>query len=132
MLSSMSGSWLGWIAFSLVLATGVLWFRRAFAVAIPENRGGFVAAFAISLALGVAALAQSPGTLAGIAAGFACVGGAFFLLTVAIGGQKGGSGAFALGEPVPDFSAPDDDGNDFQLSSLSGAPVLLKFFRGHW
>ena len=132
MLGIVSGSWLAWIALALVLGTGALWFRRAFAVAIPENRGGFMAAFAIGLALGVAALVQSPGTMAGIAAGFACAGGAIFLGSVAIGAQKGGSGAFQLGAPVPDFSAPDEDGNDVQLSSLSGVPLLLKFFRGHW
>lgn len=128
----MSGSLLSFVAFGLVLGAGFVWFKRAMAVALPENRGGFVAVFATGLALAIAAFGQGPGWIGGVAAGLAAFGGAFFLLTVAIGAQKGGTGAFQVGSPVPDFSAPDDNASEFQLSSLSGKPLLLKFFRGHW
>ena len=40
--------------------------------------------------------------------------------------------AVAVGEPMLLFSAPDENGVDFDLSSLNGKPYLLKFFRGHW
>ncbi len=34
----------------------------------------------------------------------------------------------AVGEPAPDFEAPDQDGKPFRLSSLRGAPVVLYFY----
>jgi len=36
------------------------------------------------------------------------------------------------GNPVPDFTLPDQDGKPFTLSSLRGAPVVLIFYRGYW
>ena len=128
----MSGSLLGGIALALVLGTGTIWFRRALAVSLPRNRSGFVVAFAVCLALGVTAFVQGTGWLGGIAAGLACLGSGVFLLLVAISAQKGGSGAFQVGSPVPDFAASDDNGREVAISSLAGKPLLLKFFRGHW
>jgi cytochrome oxidase Cu insertion factor (SCO1/SenC/PrrC family) len=83
-------------------------------------------------ALGAAAFVQGTGWVGGVPAGLAILFGCFFLLTVAIGDQKGGSGQFQLGQPVPNFTAPDDDGEPFELASLTGNALLLKFFRGHW
>jgi peroxiredoxin Q/BCP len=34
----------------------------------------------------------------------------------------------AVGDRAPDFVAPDQDGNPFQLSSLQGSPVVLYFY----
>jgi hypothetical protein len=128
----MSGTVLGFIAFAVVFVTGFLWFRRIHAVSLPEDRRGFVAAMLMGLALGITALASGAGWLGGVPAGLAIFLSTFFAFTVAISAQKGGAGAFQLGQPLPDFSAPDQDGRPFQLSSLAGQPVLLKFFRGHW
>jgi cytochrome oxidase Cu insertion factor (SCO1/SenC/PrrC family) len=123
---------LGFAALALVGGAGVAWFRRAFAVALPENRAAFVAVWALGAALGIAALLLGAGWVGGIPAALAILAGSFFLFTVAISAQKGGSGAFQVGAPVPDFGAPDDAGDPFELSSLAGRPLLLKFFRGHW
>ena len=120
------------LAFVIAVATGALWFRRVYAVRLPENRSGFVAAMTAAVALGVAALALGAGWGGGLLAGLAIVAGLVFDTLVAISAQKGGPGAFRLGAPVPDFAAPDDDGRTFALSSLAGRPLLLKFFRGHW
>ena len=38
----------------------------------------------------------------------------------------------AVGDKIPDFQALDDNGEAFDSGSLSGGPVLFKFFRGHW
>lgn len=38
----------------------------------------------------------------------------------------------AEGKPAPDFTLKNQDGHDFTLSSLRGAPVLLIFYRGYW
>jgi len=40
--------------------------------------------------------------------------------------------ASAQGKPAPNFTVKDQDGRDFTLSSLRGAPVLLIFYRGYW
>ncbi len=40
--------------------------------------------------------------------------------------------ASAQGKAAPDFTVKDQDGRDFTLSSLRGAPVLLIFYRGYW
>jgi thioredoxin-dependent peroxiredoxin len=34
----------------------------------------------------------------------------------------------AVGEPAPDFEAPDQNGSPFRLSTLRGAPVALYFY----
>jgi len=128
----MSGAAFAFLAFALVLGTGVVWFRRAHAVNLPENRTGFVMAMVLGIAIGIAAMLSAPGWLGGVAASLAILAGGFFLFTVAISAQKGSSGAFALGQPVPDFTAPDENGEPFALASLAGRPFLLKFFRGHW
>ncbi len=129
----MSGFTLAILGFSLALATAVRWAMLLFSVSIPKNRSVFVALMVLSAGLGIAALALGTGSwLANIAAGLAIFAGAFFLLTVAIGKQTGGSGQFQAGSRLPTFSAPDENGELFDISSLSGQPILLKFFRGHW
>jgi cytochrome oxidase Cu insertion factor (SCO1/SenC/PrrC family) len=128
----MSGTWLAALGFATVLATGTAWFRRVFAVAIPQDRTPFVALMAVGAVLGVAALVRGTGWVGGAGAVFAVVGGGLFLFTFLISTQKGGSGRLLLGEPIPDFTAPDHNGDPFALSSLAGSPFLLKFFRGHW
>jgi thioredoxin-dependent peroxiredoxin len=34
----------------------------------------------------------------------------------------------AVGEPAPEFEAPDQDGRPFRLASLRGSPVVLYFY----
>ena len=34
----------------------------------------------------------------------------------------------AVGDPAPDFTAPNQDGTPFRLSSLRGSPVVLYFY----
>ena len=102
-------------------------------VSIPRNRSGFIALILLGAGLGITALAIGTQSLvAGIAAGLAIFAGAFFLFSVAIGKQTGGSGQLQVGSPLADFSAPDENNEPFNISSLRGKPILLKFFRGHW
>lgn len=37
-----------------------------------------------------------------------------------------------VGSRIPSFHALDENGHRVEGSSLLGAPLLLKFFRGHW
>ena len=123
---------LGFLALMLVVGAATLWFRRAMRVRLPENRTGFVAAWLGGALLGVVSLTQGVGWLGGVAAGLAIFAGAFLLFTVSISAQKLAAGAIGVGATLPDFSAPDENGESFELSSVAGKPLLLKFFRGHW
>jgi cytochrome oxidase Cu insertion factor (SCO1/SenC/PrrC family) len=38
-----------------------------------------------------------------------------------------------VGQPAPDFTLPDTDGQPVSLGALvAGGPVVLSFFRGRW
>ena len=110
----------------------MLWFRAAFAVRLPEDRRGYVAAWAVGGVLGIAALASGPGWIGAVPASVAALGAAFFLFTIAISRQEAAPDVIAVGDAVPAFSAPDEHGATFDSASLAGKPYLLKFFRGHW
>jgi len=127
-----NGLYLSIMGFAIVFATGFRWFRLASAVALPENRLGFVASMAAGVCLAIAGLVQGAGLAGGILSTLAILLGSLFVFTWAISKQKGGSGAFQPGSPLLAFSAPDHLGNTFDSSTLDGRPILLKFFRGHW
>jgi len=124
-------------ALASLLLAGIgwaLWMRAISRVAIPRDRRGYIALMLAPIALACAAFAEGVGWLSGAAAVLGLVAGAFFLVTVVISPQKGGPGAFRVGEPLPDFEALAESGERVRFSALagSGGPVLLKFFRGHW
>jgi len=123
---------LGFLALLLVVGAAVLWFRRAMAVRLPRNRVGFVLAWAGGALLGLVALFQGPGWVGGIPAGLAVVAGGFLTVLTAISAQQVAPDAVSVGEVLRDFSAPDENGQTFELSQTAGRPLLLKFFRGHW
>jgi hypothetical protein len=127
-----SATVLGFLAVLLAVGSAIFWFRLAFAVRLPENRNGFIVIWAASALLGVIALVQGAGWIGGIPAGLAVALGVFFLFTVMISPQQAAPDAIAVGETLRDFSAPDENGETFELASAAGRPLLLKFFRGHW
>jgi hypothetical protein len=128
----MSDVYLGLASLAVVAISMLVWMRALKRVAIPKNRGGFVAASVVAAGLGVTALAGEPGWLGGIPAGIAVFASTFFLLTVVIGGQKVAGDAIQVGATIPPFAATDEQGQTFDSESLAGHPVLIKFFRGHW
>jgi len=128
----MTVTYLGLASLLVVAISTGLWIRGLKRVEIPKNRGGFIAASVVAAGLGVTALAGEPGWLGGIPAGLAVFASTFFLLTVAIGGQKVAGDAIQVGATIPEFTATDEHGQTFDSQSLAGHPVLIKFFRGHW
>jgi hypothetical protein len=128
----MTDTQLGLASIGVLATSAVFWTRALQGVAIPKDRGFFVAAWLCAAALGLTALFGDPGWLGGIPASISVFAALFFLATVAIGRQKVGDGAIALGATIPHFTAPDEHGVDFDSQSLAGQPVLIKFFRGHW
>jgi hypothetical protein len=129
----MSGFDLSIVSFGIVLSSTLAWALMIYKFTIPNNRIAFIVAWLLGWGTGVAALILGTGSLlANIGLGFALIVSSFLLLTVLIGGQKGGTGQFVVGSPVPALSAPDENGEIFDMASMSGKPILLKFFRGHW
>jgi hypothetical protein len=128
----MTGLYLSLFAFALVFATGLRWFVLVYAVALPKNRAGFIVSMIVGAGLGVAAFVQGVNVLGGLLAGLAVFLGLMFVFTSSISAQKGGSGKLQPGAKMPSFTAPDHEGKHFEIASLDGRPILLKFFRGHW
>ncbi len=123
---------LGILGLAIVLAAGFRWFALMKQVAIPRGRVPFLAAFSIGGGLGLMAIAQGAGWVGSIAGGLAALLGLAFLVLRAQSAQKPNRPAVDIGGPILGFSAPDENGVDFDLSRLKGKPYLLKFFRGHW
>lgn len=83
--------------------------------------------------MGVAAFFGEPGIAGGMLAGIGVLVGAGYLgLGFFLSAQSKQTSAVTVGSPLPPFSAPDENGNRFELASVGGNPVFLKFFRGHW
>jgi hypothetical protein len=128
----MSDGVLGLVALLVGALTTALWFRAAMRLRLPRNRTPFVVGWLLGAGLGLVSLFGESGWIAGVAAALAIAGGCFLTFTVAISRQRVGEGAIGVGDPLPDFSAPDENGAIFEAANLAGRPALLKFFRGHW
>ena len=128
----MSGALLGILAFLLVAGSMALWTRRIRNVEIPKDRRAFVACWVGGAVLGIIALIQGAGWIGGTLAGVAALAGTFFSALVLASPQKAADDAIQVGESLRQFSAIDENGEEFSLAGLADKPVLLKFFRGHW
>jgi len=123
---------LGLLALLLLVGSTSLWFRLARQVRLPRNRAGFVLAWSGAALLGVLALYGGAGWLGAIPAAVAVLAGGMLSILTAVSAQQVAPDAISVGEVLRDFAATDENGVRFELSSLQGRPLLLKFFRGHW
>ncbi len=116
----------------IVVATMVVWFQRIKAVRVPKVRFPYFSLMILGGILGVYAFVAGAGLFGKLPAGLAIVIG-FVFPAFRLGSAQGEhKPAVNVGDPIIDFTAVDDSGNEFSLASLRGAPFLLKFFRGHW
>jgi cytochrome oxidase Cu insertion factor (SCO1/SenC/PrrC family) len=127
----MHGLWLGLTSLALAAANGAWFLARMRRVAL-QSRLAHELLWGASVALGLAAFASHPGWLGGAAAALGVLAGAAMLALRAVSAQAKNVPAVAVGGKVLDFTAPDENGAPFTLSSLAGKSFLLKFFRGHW
>ena len=128
----MNGSVLGMLAVVSVFGPGIRWLQLMSRVRLPRDARGYVVANALGAACGLAAPFAGASALACVAGAVAALGGLLFLGLLAASGQRSDPPAVRVGGPIFDFVAADDAGHPFDLASLRGHPVLLKFFRGHW
>ena len=128
----MTGLILAIASLAIVFVTWKRWLKTALRQAVPDNIAGFVLAMATGLGLAITAFFTEPGVVGGLVATAATIMSLFWLLATAAGKQKTGRPKIVVGQPLPAFTALNEDGSSFDSQSLDGAPYLLKFFRGHW
>jgi hypothetical protein len=119
---------------SLVLMVGgwATWWRRIQRVDVPLRPWAHFAVMGASLLAALAALGAGLGATSTVAALLGLLGSGMFLGLHTISRMPDRPASAGVGSAAPDFTAPDAKGESFQLSTLRGKPVLLKFFRGHW
>ena len=127
-----TGTKLAILAFALALGSAVLWFYLTRQVNLPEDRTAFVVAFLSAAALGIAAFVKGTSWIGAVPAVVAIIIGAFLPLTIAVSPQEVSADVIRLGDTIPHFTAPDDEGEIFDSDSLHGHLVFIKFFRAHW
>lgn len=128
----MSGLFFAGCAAALTAGAGVYWFSLVKRVALGEHRWLVNVVMAGGAVLGLLALGQGTGVAGGVLAGASVAVGALYFGLLALAGQSTQRPAVAIGERMPEFTAPDHEGKPFSFASLAGHPVLIKLFRGHW
>ncbi len=126
-----TGTILGVVALLLAATTAAYWFSLASEVSLPEDRTLFVVTWLFAAALGASAFFKRPGIIGGIPATLSILIGLFLPFTIYVSPQTLGEGTIKVGDPLPHFAAPTDQG-EFDSNSLNGHLVLIKFFRAHW
>ena len=120
------------VGLCVLIVAWTLWFKKAFRQALPRNLLGF----AVSMSLGLGFVASSfffeVTLLSGLIALPGLALGLFWFASAALGGQKANVPKIAVGQPLPEISALNEDGSMFRNGEMEGSPYLLKFFRGHW
>ncbi|RMF20282.1 MAG: hypothetical protein D6760_11895 [Deltaproteobacteria bacterium] len=99
---------------------------------VPRRPIVHQAAMAAGICLAILGLVRGPGTLGVVLAVFAVIGAIFFLFSSLTSAVPQKRPAVEVGGRVLPFEATDSEGARFDLGSLAGRPILLKFFRGFW
>ena len=117
----------------LVVSSGLVWwFRRIRQVEILENRFPFIFWMATGVILALFAICVFPGWITVPIATVSLLPALFLFVQLTLWSRQETNGSIEVGDSMPSFEAPDEDGVIFSSTSLSGHPVLFKFFRGHW
>jgi hypothetical protein len=121
------------LAALLVVAGTLAWYYPKIKnVTAPLRPWREQALMGLGLLLAGGAAWLQPGVIGYVSGGLAVLLAGLFLLLTFTSGLPHQPPVVAVGELAPDFCATDAEGDEFHLSQLRGAPVLLKFYRGHW
>ncbi len=99
---------------------------------VPVSVGPFAAALLLGMATSLVGVGLSPGLTTALPAGVGVALGGFILWLLTQRRLPDGELVVGVGDPMPALVATDDTGADFDLASLKGRRVMLKFFRGSW
>jgi cytochrome oxidase Cu insertion factor (SCO1/SenC/PrrC family) len=120
------------VAAGLAVAAFAYWMSLIKRVDLAERRWRVSSMLAGAMVLALAALGLGGGVAVQVLGGASILLGVVYFGLLALAGQSNQMPLIEVGRPLPDFEAPDQNGEEFRLSSRAGRPVLLKFFRGHW
>ena len=101
---------MAWVGLAMAGIGLTWWFRRMGRTQIPRNRVPFLVWMLCAGVLGGVGIAEGGGWLAWVPGGLAVLSAIFVLATISISRQKV-DGAVGVGDPMPDFQAPDDSGS---------------------
>ena len=111
----------------------VLWVRAMQRLSMGQHLRLLDAIAVAATILGIVAFFGEPGLVGGILASLSILIGAAYLgLGHFLSEQSMQTPAVSVGTPLPAFTALDENGELFDIASVSGSPIILKFFRGHW
>ena len=116
----------------VLIVAWTVWLKKAFRQALPRNLLGFAVSMFLGLGLVASSFFFEVTFLSGLIALPALALGLFWFASAALGGQKTNVPKIAVGQPLPEFSALNEDASMFRSGEMEGTPYLLKFFRGHW
>ena len=126
----LDGLRLGLISAVTAAVVWLIYRRQIRALNVPRRPAIHFGAVVAAGFLGVLALYSHAGTAGDVLAGAGILGALAFILVSLTSRLPTPAIKVAVEQEAPEFTASDDQGLDFTLSSLRGQAVLLKFFSG--
>lgn len=117
---------------TIALVAAVRYLNTIATEQVPESTSGYSAAFALGTGLAFAGAVLNPGITAALIAAVGMSTGGLMLYLLSIRKLPDGELVASVGNPMPPVQALDETGAPFDLTSLAGKRVMLKFFRGSW
>ncbi|MFT5679268.1 MAG: hypothetical protein ACI8RZ_000172 [Myxococcota bacterium] len=99
---------------------------------VPVSIGPFSGAILTGMVLSAVGFALDPGGLTGGLMAVTLFMGGFILWLLTQRKVPDGNLIVSTGQPMPLLAATTDTGAAFDLASLKGRRVMVKFFRGSW
>ena len=128
----MSAFALATTSFAFMVAFVITWMVMIRRVQIGQSRSLLYGLVGVSSVLAFMCLVGDPGGVAIAMAVLSLSTCGLFVILGTLAGQSKQPPVVAVGKQIIEFSALDENGELFDLASLRGRPLLLKFFRGHW
>lgn len=122
----------GLLAFAIVRGNRIWYARKIKALRVPRRPLAHQLLAGTGAAVAVFTLTRPLDVIGFLLAAVALIAGIRFIYTTLSSRLPGKQIAVRRGQPALNFTALNGHSEPFTLSSLSGRPILIKFFRGHW
>lgn len=116
----------------LVMGSTLWYFLTINREKVPVGVAPYVSALVVCGTASVAGFALGPGVATGALFALSALTSAGMLFLVSQRKLPDGELIARVGAPMPDFTAIDGHGQPFDLQSMKGRRLMVKFFRGSW
>ena len=123
---------LGLLALIIVRGNRIWYGRKIKALLVPRRPLAHQLLAGAGVAVAIFTFTRPPDVIGFLLAAVALFAGIRFLYTTLSSHIPGRDITVRPGQPALNFTALNGRSETFTLSSLSGRPILIKFFRGHW